>query len=235
MKTETIKNMPVWKYTLNAVITAIIPPVIILSLAGDWQWTEGWIFCIWFDIMVLSNSIYLYIHNPELLADRASLPGTENQKKWDKYLMIIIYLLAATWFILMPLDASRFALSPNFPLWIKITGGILLLPSLYLEYQSAVVNAYLSTQVKILKDRKHKVVTTGIYSFVRHPKYLGDMLMMFGAPMLMGSLYAIFLSIAVLPLLIFRIYGEEKMLMEELEGYNQYQKSVKFRLVPFIW
>lgn len=235
MKTETIKSMPVWKYTIYAVMTAIIPPVIILFLAGDWQWLEGWIFSIWFDIMVLSNSIYLYINNPELLADRASLPGTKNQKKWDKYLMIVIYLLAAIWFILIPLDARRFGLSPDFPLWLKITGGIALLPSLYLEYQTAVVNAYLSTQVKIQKDRKHKVITTGVYSFVRHPKYLGDLLMMIGAPLLMGSLYGILISVTCFPLIVLRIFGEEKMLTEELDGYAEYKTKVKYRLIPMVW
>lgn len=235
MKAETIKKMPVWKYSISAFFTALIPPAIILGLGGDWKWVEGWIFAIWFDVLVLSNSIYLYINNPELLADRASLPGTENQKQWDKYLMIVIYVLAATWFILIPLDARRFGWSPDFPLWLKVAGGIALLPSLYLEYQTIVVNAYLSSQVKIQKDRNHKVVTTGVYSFVRHPKYLGDFLMMFGATLLIGSLYGVLLSAIGIPLIVFRIYGEEKMLLEELEGYAEYKEKVKYRLIPMIW
>ncbi|MCK4816946.1 isoprenylcysteine carboxyl methyltransferase, partial [bacterium] len=173
MKIDSIKKMPVWKYFIYAVITAIFPPGIVMLLAGDWIWIEGWCFSVWFDVMILSNSIYLYKHNPELLADRASLPGSKNQKKWDKYLMIVIYLLFMIWFVIIPLDARRFSWSPDFPLWLKIIGGIALLPSLYLEYQTAVENAFLSTQVKIQKDRKQKVITTGVYSFVRHPKYLG--------------------------------------------------------------
>ncbi len=83
MKAETIRTLPVWKFFLYSVITALLPPLLILSLAGDGCWVEGWIFSLWFDGMVLSNSIYLYFNNPELLADRASLPGSANQKKWD--------------------------------------------------------------------------------------------------------------------------------------------------------
>ena len=116
MKADSIKKMPVWKYSIYAIITAIVPPAIVMLLAGDWIWIEGWCFSVWFDVMILSNSIYLYTHNPELLADRASLPGSKNQKKWDIYLMIVIYLLFIIWFIIMPLDARRFSWSPDFPL-----------------------------------------------------------------------------------------------------------------------
>ncbi len=235
MKADTIKRMPVWKFVISSMVTGLIPPFIILLLAGDWQWKEGWIFSIWFDVMVLSNSTYLYIKNPELLADRASLPGGENQKKWDKYLMVGIYIMAATWFVVLPLDAHRFKLSPEFPLWLKAIGGVVLLPSLYLEYQTSVVNAFLSTQVKIQKERNHRVVTGGVYSFVRHPKYLGDMLMMIGASLLLGSQYGLLMFAIGIPLLVFRISGEEKMLLEELDGYEEYKKSVKYRLFPFVW
>lgn len=232
MKTETIKKMPAWQYWLYVVVTAIMPPMIILLLANDWRWVEGWIFALWFDALVLSNSIYLYLKNPELLAERASMPGGEGQKVWDKYLMVVIYLLAIAFFVMMPLD-HRFGLSPEFALWIKIIGGLALLPALYLEFQSAVVNAYLSTQVKVQKG--HKVITTGVYGFVRHPKYLGDLLMLTGAALLTGSLYALLLGLASLPLLIFRILGEEKMLTEELEGYDEYKRKVKYRLLPWVW
>ena len=112
--------MPVWKFSIYSVISAILPPAIILLLADDWQWPEGWIFGVWFDVMVLSNLVYLYVNNPELLADRTSLPGSENQKQWDKYLMIVIFLLAATWFIVMPLDARRFGWTSRPGLWLVL-------------------------------------------------------------------------------------------------------------------
>ncbi len=135
----------------------------------------------------------------------------------------------------MPLDARRFGWSPDFPLWVRITGAMALLPSLYLESQTVVVNAYLSAEVKLQKDRGHTVVTTGVYRFVRHPKYVGDFLMLIGAPLLMGSLYGLLLAGLGLPLLIFRIMGEENMLLEELDGYAEYSTRVKYRLFPMVW
>jgi protein-S-isoprenylcysteine O-methyltransferase Ste14 len=79
------------------------------------------------------------------------------------------------------------------------------------------------------------VITTGTYAFVRHPLYLGCALMMFGAPLLLGSLYALILTVIGMLILVGRIVGEEKMLAEELEGYAEYQEKVKYRLIPYVW
>lgn len=149
--------------------------------------------------------------------------------------MMAILAIAVMWLITLPLDAGRFHWSPDFPLWLKILGGILLLPALYLIERATIDNTYLSAMVKIQSDRKQQVITTGTYSFVRHPLYLGCTLLMWGGPLLVGSVYGLLLSAVAMLILVVRIIGEEKMLIEELEGYTAYQKKVKYRLIPFIW
>ena len=74
-----------------SIVTVLSFPVVILFLAGAWLWLEGWIFGLWCDAMVLSNMIYLYLKDPGLLAERSKAPGSDNQKQWDKYLMIAIF------------------------------------------------------------------------------------------------------------------------------------------------
>jgi len=185
--------------------------------------------------MVLSNYIYLYQHDPALLAERSKTPGSDNQKQWDKYLLTGAYLMAFVWFIIMPLDAKRFGWSPTFPVWLKVLGGVALLPALYLIYRVTVENTFLSTLVRIQTERKQQVISTGVYGFVRHPLYLGVLLMLLGAPLLVGSIYGLIICLIAVFVLVGRIIGEEKMLVNELEGYEDYKKKVIYRLIPFVW
>jgi hypothetical protein len=147
-------KVTVGRFIFSSLITILIIPAVILFLSGNWLWLEGWIFSLWFDAMVLSNMMYLYWKDPALLAERSKAPGSDNQKQWDKYLIIGIYLWALVWFIIMPLDAKRFGWSPLFPVWLMVLGGVALLPALYLIYQATVENTYLSTLVRIQTDRK---------------------------------------------------------------------------------
>jgi len=233
--TTQIKKNNFGTLIIMTVATLIFFPLIILWTAGKWNWMEGWLFAIWFDAMVLSNMIYLYFKDPALLAERSKKPGSDNQKSWDKYLLIGAYVMFMLWFILMPLDAIRFGWSPEFPIWLKILGGLLLLPSLYFIYQATAQNTYLSTMVRIQEERKQKVISTGVYGFVRHPLYLGCVLMLAGAPLLLGSFIGLGISLIALAVLIYRIIGEEKMLLSELDGYEKYKIKVRYRLVPFVW
>ena len=228
-------KMTVGRFIFGSIITILIFPAVILFLSGNWLWLEGWIFSLWFDAMVLSNVMYLYLKDPALLAERSKAPGSDNQKQWDKYLVIVIYFMALVWFIIMPLDAKRFGWSPLFPVWLKVLGGVALLPALYLIYQATVENTYLSTLVRIQTERNQHVISTGVYGFVRHPLYLGCLLMTLGAPLLLGSMYGFIIGVIAIIVLVGRIIGEENMLVNGLEGYEEYKKKVKYRLVPFVW
>lgn len=179
------------KFTIGQIIYMIIStlvfPAIILSLAGDWFWMEGWIFSIWFLAMTLSVGIYLKRNDPALLAERSKMPGSDNQKSWDKYYQSFAYLSLVVWIIIMPLDAKRFGWSLYFPVWLKVVGGAMLLPSFFFLFRSVADNTFASTAVRIQDERKHHVISTGVYSFVRHPLYLGNSFMLVGAPLLLGT------------------------------------------------
>ncbi|MHB8580684.1 MAG: methyltransferase family protein [Ignavibacteriaceae bacterium] len=216
-------------------IYILIYPTLLLLLSGDWLWTEGWIFSIWFIALSFTTIIYLYRNNPELLVERYKKPGTANQKGWDKYVVLGLVLGFFIWIIIMSLDVKRYEWTKYFPLWLKVIGVIELLLSSFLFFSSFKDNSFLSPLVRIQSERKQKVASKGVYSFVRHPMYLGAVLLFIGTPMLLGSLYGLIIGFGLIILLAGRIIGEEKMLLNELDGYGEYKKKVQYRLIPFIW
>jgi protein-S-isoprenylcysteine O-methyltransferase Ste14 len=216
-------------------IYILIFPALILFLSGDWLWIEGWIFNIWFIALCATTIIYLYRNDPALLAERYRQPGTANQRGWDKYVVYGLVLGFVLWIVIMPLDAKRYEWTANFPLWLKIIGGIGLLLSSFLFYRSYADNTFVSPLVRIQAERKQQVVSTGVYGFVRHPMYLGGIVLFIGTPLLLGSIYGVLIGVLISFLLVARIIGEERMLVKELEGYADYKKKVKYRLIPLIW
>ncbi|NLI12399.1 MAG: isoprenylcysteine carboxylmethyltransferase family protein [Peptococcaceae bacterium] len=210
-------------------------PALLLLLSGDWLWVEGWIFSVWFTALCFSTIIHLYRHDPALLAERYKKPGTGNQKGWDRYVVAGLLLGFIAWIVIMPLDAKRYGWTVYLPLWVKVLGFIALLLSFFFFYRSYADNTFVSALVRIQAERKQRVVSTGVYSIVRHPMYLGGILLFIGAPLLLGSLYGLIIGLAMFFLLAGRILGEEKMLVDELEGYEDYKKKVRYRLFPYIW
>ena len=216
-------------------VYVLIFPVALLAISGNWLWPQGWIFGVWYLGLCYLGIIYLYRYNPALLAERYRLPGSGGEKRWDKYFTYISYPSSVIWLVIMPLDAQRFAWTTNFPVWFEPLGLLLLIGSAFLMLRSFKDNAFLSPLVRIQAERDQKVVSTGVYGFVRHPFYLGAMLTFLGAPLLLGSLFGLIVGVYLSILYAVRIIGEERMLLEELEGYAAYTKRVKYRLIPYIW
>jgi len=167
---------------LFAFLYILIFPAFLLILSGDLLWTEGWVFSLWFLILCYSTILYLYRKDPALLAERYKKPGTGNQESWDRYVVYGLLIGFIIWIVIMPLDAKRFLWSPRFPLPITALGGALLAGSFFLFFRSYTDNTYLSPLVRVQTDRKQRVVSTGVYRFVRHPMYLGGILMFLGHP-----------------------------------------------------
>jgi protein-S-isoprenylcysteine O-methyltransferase Ste14 len=220
---------------LFAFLYILVFPALIFILAGDFLWPEGWIFALWFLVLCYSTILYLYWKDPALLEERYSKPGTGNQETWDRYVVYGLMIGFVTWIVVMPLDAKRFAWSPVFPLPVILIGIAMLAGSFFLFFRSYTDNTFLSPLVRIQAERKQQVVSTGVYGFVRHPMYLGGILMFIGAPLLLGSVWGTIAGLALSVLLMARILGEEDMLARELEGYREYMERVRYRLIPFLW
>jgi protein-S-isoprenylcysteine O-methyltransferase Ste14 len=210
-------------------------PTLLLFLSGDWGWVEGWVFFAWFTTLCFTIFIYLYLRDPELLAERYRRFGAPHQKGWDRYYFPLLLTTFVAWLVIMPLDAKRYGWSGSFPLWLKAAGGVAMLASSFFMFRSFADNTFASPLVRIQSERNQRVVSTGVYGILRHPMYLGVVLMSVGTPLLLGSLWGVAVGVVNSLLLVVRIVGEEKMLTEELEGYADYKQRVRYRLIPFVW
>ena len=210
-------------------------PALLLFISSDWHWLEGWIFAAWFILMVAIITTYLYLKDPALLVERFRKRGTGNQKTWDNYFLFGMGIIFLAWIIIMPLDARRFKWSGHVSHFLKVMGVVLLLLSFFLLFRSFTDNTFLSPLVRIQEERKQHLVTTGVYGFVRHPMYLGALLMFIGTPLLLGSYYGLMLGFVMILLIAIRTIGEEKMLMKEFRDYEEYKKKVRYRFIPFVW
>lgn len=223
------------KKVVFAFLYILIFPALVLFLAGDFLWPEGVLFCLWFLLLCYAIVLYLYRKDPALLAERYKMPGEKTQEGWDRYVVYAIGILFLLWIVIMPLDAKRFGWSPLFPLWVKGAGGAMLAGSFFFLFRSYTDNTFLSPLVRVQKDRGHQVASTGVYGVVRHPMYLDAILMLIGAPLLLGSGYGVLIGITFALLLAARITGEEALLARELEGYRDYMLRVRYRLIPYLW
>jgi protein-S-isoprenylcysteine O-methyltransferase Ste14 len=213
----------------------LIWPAAMFWLAGDWRWVPCWIFSAWFVLLSASCVAYLWLKDPALLAERYRKPGSGGQQGWDTYVVYMLLALFIVWIVIMPLDAKRFHWSPPWPLWLAAVGCGMLLLSGWFLFRSYSDNTYLSPLVRVQAERKHTVVSTGVYGFVRHPMYLGAILLFLGAPLLLGSLAGLGVGALACGVLAARITGEEELLLRELDGYAQYRERVRYRLIPRVW
>lgn len=210
-------------------------PVILFVLAGDWRWIEGWLFSIIFMTLCFATLLYLYFYDPALLEERFGSPFQPSQKGWDKVLLSLFFVDFLVWFAIMPLDAKRFHWSPTFPLWLKAIGTVLLALSIVLVFEALRENTFAAPVVKMQKERGQTVVSTGMYGVVRHPMYAGALLLFVAGPLLLGSVWGLIVSLILIVTIAVRSIGEEAMLKQELEGYSDYMRRVKWRMIPYVF
>jgi protein-S-isoprenylcysteine O-methyltransferase Ste14 len=201
--------------------------------AGTLTWLAGWIYLLLFFGFFLGVNAWLFRYNPGLLQERMSL-SKPDQKGWDKVIFPLFLVFPFAWLVFISFDAVRFHWSP-IPVGLQGVGAVILLCSFYLFFLTFRENSYLSTVVRIQKERGHTVVSTGPYHFVRHPMYAAFLPFMVGTPLLLGSWYGILLGLAFMIVLARRAVLEEQTLQKELHGYADYMAHVKYRLIPYIW
>jgi len=134
----------------------------------------------------------------------------------------------------MGLDVGRYRWS-NLGLWATVLGLVIFSCGWILLTWAMLVNPHFETTVRIQTDRHHRVVTTGPYTIVRHPGYVGASLWALGSPLIVGSAYGLIPAGLTVLLLVLRTYLEDRTLQAELPGYAEYAKQVRYRLLPGIW
>ena len=153
---------------------------------------------------------------------------------WDKAILSVSAVLCVPYLLLPGLDAVRYQWS-SVPLVVKVLGFAGIAAVFLLIAWVMRENTYLSRIVEIQKDRGHTVITTGPYQWVRHPMYVGVIILFVCLPLALGSLWSLIPAVLLITLIVVRTHFEDKTLREELEGYKDYSVKVAHRLVPGIW
>ena len=204
--------------------------VLFLS-AGRWNWAMGWAFVILTALWVGATALVVIPRNPELLAER--LGPRKGAKTWDAVIMSIIGLALIACYIVAGLDVRYEWTKVSLPL--QIAALIIVVLGYALTVWATAANAFFSLIVRIQQERRHTVAAGGPYRFVRHPAYVGGIAMYLATPVMLGSLWALIPGGLSAVLMIVRTALEDKMLLNELDGYEAYAVQVCYRLLPGIW
>jgi protein-S-isoprenylcysteine O-methyltransferase Ste14 len=196
--------------------------------AGTFRYPNGWLFVILLSVPMLLMGIVMLFKAPKLLESRL-----DNKEKMgtQKFVVLGFAVVFLGTFVLSALD-FRFDWS-RVPPALVIVASVLFLIGYALYAEVSRENAYLSRTVEVQEGQK--VIDTGLYRMVRHPMYFATLFMFLPLPLILGSFWGLIPVAFYLPLIIFRLLDEEKFLTESLEGYAEYKKKVKYRLIPFIF
>ncbi len=222
-------NTNVIRRLVQVFLTLFIQGVILFAAAGTLFWKWAWILLLLSVVILIINLLVIPV---ELIEERGRLK--KDAKKWDKVLTSINIVPTILLYVCSGLD-YRFNLTGNVNILINIAGLVLSFSGAMLFTWSMISNKFFSTQVRLQTDRKHTVATGGPYRFVRHPGYVGYIIMSFATPMALGTLWGLIFSGITGILLIIRTALEDNTLKRELAGYDEYAEKVKYRLIPFLW
>ena len=222
-------NTNVIRRLVQVFLILFIQGVILFAAAGTLFWKWAWILLLLSVVILIINLLVIPVG---LIEERGRLK--KDAKKWDKVLTSINIVPTILLYVCSGLD-YRFNLTGNVNILINITGLVLSFSGAMLFTWSMISNKFFSTLVRLQTDRKHTVATGGPYRFVRHPGYVGYIIMSFATPMALGTLWGLIFSGITGILLIIRTALEDNTLKRELAGYDEYAEKVKYRLIPFLW
>jgi protein-S-isoprenylcysteine O-methyltransferase Ste14 len=229
------KREEAMKIGFQALATALIGLVafgLLLFLpAWTFNYWQAWVFIVVFIILTCVPSIYLAVKDPEALKRRMHAGPAAETRPIQKLIASIAFLSLPVVMAFSAFD-YRFGWSPV-PVAISVVGDILVALGLGVAQLAVIQNSFAAANITVETDQK--VISTGLYGFVRHPLYVGALIMIIGLPLALDSWWGLVILIPAGIGLVFRILDEEKMLAQELDGYNEYTQKVRYRLIPLLW
>ncbi len=168
------------------------------------------------------------IRNPELLKKRLNAKEKQKEQKTVIFLSGLMFVAA---FIVAGLN-FRFSWIV-LPDWLVYTASGIFVAAYLMYVEVLRENEYLSRTVEVQKNQK--VIDTGLYGIVRHPMYFATLFLFLSMGLVLGSPISFVIMLFYIPIIVKRINNEEKILAQGLEGYEEYRKKVKYRIIPFIW
>jgi protein-S-isoprenylcysteine O-methyltransferase Ste14 len=199
--------------------------------AGTFHYWQAWVFIFVFIFATMGPSLYLAVKMPDALQRRMKAGPFAETRPLQKVIIAGTVLSVAAVLVVSAFD-HRFGWS-TVPTAVVVIGMVLVFLGLTMAQFVVIQNNYAGATVTVEADQE--LVSTGLYGFVRHPMYVGTLVMMVGTPLALDSYWGLVGLAPALLILALRITDEEKMLREELDGYQEYMQKVPYRLVPGVW
>jgi protein-S-isoprenylcysteine O-methyltransferase Ste14 len=217
---------------VRIVLGFVLLGAILFLSAGSFDWPMAWALLGTMAVMLAINVSVLSRKNPEVIRER--MHGGKAVKKWDKIVAGSMGPFALAMLLLGGFD-RRYGWSPPFALWLQIVSLALVLAGDLVFVWAMSVNKFFAKMVRIQEERGHYVVTTGPYRYVRHPGYVGWYMMVGGLALALGSLWGLIPAAITMALMVVRTALEDRTLKDELPGYAEYARRVRYRLLPGVW
>lgn len=231
MKAEITKDGV--KELVRTHMRVVIQVAVLLVSAGRAGWVNAWIYFGLYMSVAVVYAVIMVRLSPQTLNERGRA-FREDTKPFDKVFFALWLPLIFATLVIAGLDAVRFGWSAM-PAWLNAAGVAVTIPGVAIGVWAPVANPHFEVTVRIQEDREHKVISSGPYRIVRHPGYAGVILATLAAPFLLGSWWAVIPCVLTAILFAVRTALEDKTLQEELPGYSEYAKRVRYRLYPGLW
>ena len=205
--------------------------LILFGPVGTLHFWQAWVFIAVFTAATILPTIHLARTNPAALQRRMRAGPRAETRTAQKIIMTGSIL---DLFAMMAFSAFDHRMGwSTVPVWVSLLGDVLVATGLGITMLVVIQNGYAAATVTV--ETGQKVASGGVYRFVRHPMYMGTVIMMVGIPLALGSYWGLLFVIPGVVVLVFRILDEEKLLTQELPGYREYAQHVRYRLVPNVW
>jgi protein-S-isoprenylcysteine O-methyltransferase Ste14 len=220
---------------LRFALLVLIVCVTLFVSAGTLNWPMAWAYVALALATTVGSRLLVLRRHPDLLVERSSATKHKDAKSWDRALMPIVSQYGPLAVLIVCGLDRRFVWSPTLPPVLQMAAFVALALGNALGTWSMVENRFFSALVRIQLDRGHTVVDSGPYRCVRHPAYAGSILTFVAGPLALGSLYALIPALLTIVVVVLRTAMEDRTLLDELDGYKEYARRVRFRLLPGIW
>ena len=220
---------------IRLIVFYFLIPVILLICGGDLGWWQAWLYSLLIVATGIGGRMWAEQRHPGLMAERQNIENIRNAKAWDKVLAPLMAVSVGFPMVIVSGLDHRYNWSPEFPLWLIIIGFILISLGYAFAAWALAENRFFSSVVRIQMDRGHVVCDSGPYRFVRHPGYAGNIPPLFGIALALGSVWTLIPAAVASIITVIRTVLEDQTLQEELPGYRDYARRVRFRLIPGIY
>lgn len=225
MKNQILSTLP------TALIGLLVFGALLFLPAGTFRYWQAWVFILVFAVSTNVIGLYLALKDPALLERRKKFGPGQEQSPAQKVIISLAFFSVLGLLVFCAFD-HRFGWSPVSST-ISVVGDILVALGLFIDLLVFRENSYGGSTVEIVEGQK--VISSGPYALMRHPMYVGVLIMVIGIPLALDSWWGLAILLLTVPILMWRILDEEQMLKKDLPGYLEYTQKVHYRLVPYLW